>query len=996
MLAVRLLGQFDVRRDGAPVAVPARAAQSLLAYLLLTAGTMHRREKLAGLLWADTTEENARKNLRHELWRLRQALETKTPRKNVVSYLLVDEIAIGFNAASDYWLDVAAMQKALAKSVTADELIETVSLYQGELLPGFYDDWVVLERERVRGVYEQKMARLLDLLVEAKRWEEVLEWGERWIALGQTPEPAYRALMLTYSAKGDRAKVALTFQRCVTALRDDLGVEPSPATQALFEQLSSGERPVSPPQQSVPATQPQSTASPERTTNLPVPLTSFIGREKELKEIAKLLSAWRLLTLTGPGGVGKTRTAIQTANDSIDQFRNGVWWVDLAPLRDEARVPQTVAEVLGVPELAGQPLIETLKIFLRDKRCLLVLDNCEHLITACAQLADDLLSHCANLRILATSREALGIAGERVYQMPTLSLPESRHPTFADLLIEYESIRLFVERASAVKSDFTLNERNAAAVLAICRRLDGIPLALELAAARVKLLTVEHIAERLNDRFNLLTQGSRTALPRQQTLRAAIDWSYDQLLEEARVLFQRLSVFAGGFTLEAAEGICSEAPLTPPTLLDVLTRLVDRSLVNVERQGDDTRFRMLETIREYACEKLDAAGETARLSQRHRDFFIAFAEQAEPQLKGAAQFEWLDRLEVEHDNWRAAWDCAIESDAELALRLASALLDFWWMRGNPGEGREWLAKLLPRTESWGQMARRARALSIAGQLAYLQRDFASARALLVQSLAMARTAGDEKEMAIALLWLARTAARQRDDPAAQAYSQECLAIYERLQDGWGMAMAISQSATMAVAQGQYAVAEERYLQSVAKFQALGDRFRMGFPLNGLGELARLLGDYERAGKFYQQHIELLRAQGSRGALLIPSVNMAWVSLHQGEYRQAQTLFEEGVKLSKEFGNQTTILSCLAGFASIRAMTGKTAQAARLFGAVEALLEGIRMARRMDPADQKEFDHYVRAARAQLDEAAFAQAWKEGRAMTLDQAVVYALEGKPSD
>jgi non-specific serine/threonine protein kinase len=600
------------------------------------------------------------------------------------------------------------------------------------------------------------------------------------------------------------------------------------------------------------------------------------------------------------------------------------------------------------------------------------------------------------LRILATSREALGIAGERVYQMPTLSLPESRHPTFADLLIEYESIRLFVERASAVKSDFTLNERNAAAVLAICRRLDGIPLALELAAARVKLLTVEHIAERLNDRFNLLTQGSRTALPRQQTLRAAIDWSYDQLLEEARVLFQRLSVFAGGFTLVAAEGICSEAPITPPTLLDVLTRLVDRSLINVERQGDDTRFRMLETIREYACEKLDAAGETARLRQRHRDFFIAFAEQAEPQLKGAAQFEWLDRLEVEHDNWRAAWDCAIESDAELALRLASALLDFWWMRGNPGEGREWLAKLLPRTESWGQTARRARALGIAGQLAYLQRDFASARALLVQSLAMARTAGDEREMAIALLWLARTAARQRDDPAAQAYSQECLAIYERLQDGWGMAMAISQSATMAVAQGQYAVAEERYLQSVAKFQALGDRFRMGFPLNGLGELARLLGDYERAGKFYGQHIELLRVQRRRGALLIPSVNMAWVSLHQGDYRQAQTLFEEGVKLSKEFGNQTTILSCLAGFASILAMTGKTAPAARLFGAVEALLEGIRMARRMDPADQKEFDHYVRAARAQMDETAFAQAWAEGRTMTLDQAVAYALQDKPRD
>ena len=983
MLEVRLLGQFDVRRDGTPINIPARAAQSLLAYLLLTAGTMHRREKLAGLVWADTTDETARKNLRHELWRLRQAIEIQSPRKKTIPYLSVDEIAIGFNVESAYWLDVARVLKSATPRTSADNLIETLALYRGELLPGFYDDWILLERERVRAVFEQKMTRLLELLIEGERWQDILDWGERWIALGQTPELAYRALMIAYDAQGDQAKVAATFQRCVAALHNDLGVKPSQETQTLFERLSNEARQVSPPVSLLPP----------RESNLPVPLTSFIGRAKELQEIARLLSSSRLLTLTGPGGVGKTRLAIQTANDAIEKFKDGVWWIDLAPLMDDALVPQTVAHALGVRESSSQSLSDLLKFFLREKQLLLVLDNCEHIITACAQLAQVLLSSCANLRILATSREGLGLTGEILYQVPTLSLPESQHLTLTDLLMEYESIRLFVERARALKSDFVLNERNAAAVIQICQRLDGIPLALELAAARVKLLTVEHVAERLNDRFNLLTQGSRTALARQQTLRAAIDWSYDLLAEEARVLFARLSVFAGGFTLEAVEKICADAPLTPRVVLDVLTRLVDRSLVKVERQGNYERYRMLETIREYACEKLEASSETGRLRQRHRDYFIDFAEQAAPKLKSAEQFDWLDRLDVEHDNWRAAWACAIESDTELALQLASALLDFWSMRGNPGEGREWLAKLLPRTDQWGQTAKRAHALSVACRLAYLQRDFVVARSMLEQALAIARKSGDPKEIALALLWLGWTAHRQRDDQSAQPFIEECLAIYEELQDQWGMAMAIYQLAGVAAAQGHYAEAEERYMTSRASFQELGDKFRMGYPLNGLGELARLLGDYARAGKCYEEHLKILRPQRSRLALLTPSVNLAWVSLHQGDYRKAQTLFEDSLKLCNEYGNKTAKMDCLAGFASIIGTTGKPEQAVQLFGTVEALLESIGMAGRMDPSDQKEFDHYVAVVRAQLDDAAFTQAWAKGRAMTMDQAIAFAMEEK---
>jgi len=388
---------------------------------------------------------------------------------------------------------------------------------------------------------------------------------------------------------------------------------------------------------------------------------------------------------------------------------------------------------------------------------------------------------------------------------------------------------------------------------------------------------------------------------------------------------------------------------------------------------------------------LDQSGETEQVRQRHRDFFIAFVEQVEPKLKSAEQLEWLDRLEVEHDNVRAAWDCAIESDAEIALRLASALLDFWLMRGNPSEGRAWLAKLLERTNHWGQTAKRAHVLSAVGKLACSQQDFAAARSLLEEALPIARMAGDEQEIAFALLWLGRTAHRQRDDHTAQGYIEECLRIYQGLQDQWGIAMAMFRLGGQASYQGRYAEAEEQGLKSLAIFQELGDKFMAGQVLNVLGELARLLGDYERAGKFYEESLEILRELGSRFTLAAPSFNLAWVALHGGDYRKAKVLFEESLKLYKEDGNKNAMTDCLSGFAAVLGVIGRPEQAARLLGAVESLLESIGMSGRMDPSDQKEFDHYVAAARAHLDEAAFAKAWAAGRAMALEQAIEYALE-----
>ena len=978
-----MLGKFEVKRNRKPVTISSRPAQSLFAYLILSAGTLHRREKLAGMLWPDSLEDTAREKLRHALWRIRKAL----PSEPNTEYLLTDDLSIAFNASAEYWLDLSSLDK-LDEDASTDEIISVLSAYQGELLPGFYDEWVMLEREHINSVFEKKMARLMSLLQEEKRWLDILDWGERWIKLGQKPEAAYRALMTAHAAKGDMSKVAAVYERCVRSLKE-FGIEPSEQTRALYERLKAGKETL----ETGPTVPVKEKRKESAKTNLPVPLTSFIGREREIEDVKQLLSRTRLLTLTGAGGLGKTRLAIQSSNQILNKFKDGVWWVELAPLMDGLLVTQAVAQVLGVRESTSQPLTESVKNFLREKQLLLVFDNCEHLITACAQLAEDLLTHCANLKILTTSREALGLTGEEVWSVPVLSLPKTHSIPLIDLLRQYEGIHLFVERASIVKSDFTLTESNALSVAQVCQRLDGMPLAIELAAARVKMMSVDEIAKRLDDRFDLLKAGSRTALPRHQTLRAAIDWSHDLLTEPERILFRRLAVFAGGFTLDAAEAVCGFGELRRSEILDLLGRLLDKSLVVVEGASElsETRYHMLETLREYARERLEESGEMEPARQRHRDFFIAFAEQAEPKLKSGEQIEWLDRLEVEHDNWRAAWDCAIESDAELALRLASALLGFWLMRGNQSEGREWLAKLLERTERWGQTVQRARALSVAGRLAHYQTDLAAARSLLEQALSIARIMGDKKEIAFILFWLGRTALRQRDDQIAQLLIEEGFTIYQELQDEWGSEIAFQRLAELAAHQGDRRKAEEFFMKTLAKYRDRGDRFMTAEVLNALGEVTRFEGDYERASTFYEQALEILRELRSHFLPATPLIGLAWVSLHRGDYRKARALFQESLELHREYGYRIGMMEeCLGGFAAILGLTGKPEPAARLFGAMESLLESIRMTRGTDATDQKEYDHYIAVVRSQLDKAAFAKAWAEGRAMTLEQAIEFAL------
>src|SRR5829696_434443 len=447
--------------------------------------------------------------------------------------------------------------------------------------------------------------------------------------------------------------------------------------------------------------------------NLPLQLTGLVGREREISEVGRLLAEARLLTLTGPGGSGKTRLALAVASEVVEGYEDGAWLVELAPLSDPELVPEAVASVLGVREATGSPLLETLAEHLVSKSMLLVLDNCEHLIDASASLAEVLLRRCPNLSILATSREGLGITGEATFAVPPLSLPDPRRLPDPEMLPRYEATRLFVERVRAVKQDFSLTEGNAVAVAQVCYRLDGIPLAIELAAARARVLSVEQISSRLDDSFRLLT-GGRAVLARHRTLTATMDWSHELLSTEEKALFRGLSVFAGGWTLEAAEAVCNGEGLEREDLLDLLASLVDRSLVLVSERDGEVRYRLLEVVRQYAAEKLEVAGEAGPLGERHAKYYLALAEDAEPELRGARYGAWLGRLEAEHGNLRAALRWFLYRDeAELALRLAGALGEFWYLSGQVSEGRQWLEEALAGREAASE-AVQAKALTWAG------------------------------------------------------------------------------------------------------------------------------------------------------------------------------------------------------------------------------------------------------------------------------------------
>jgi predicted ATPase/class 3 adenylate cyclase len=531
-------------------------------------------------------------------------------------------------------------------------------------------------------------------------------------------------------------------------------------------------------------------------TRLPSPLTSFVGREREIAALIPLVERTRLVTLIGPGGAGKTRLSLRLAFEVLDGFPDGVFFVDLAGLGDGSLVPAATAQGVGVREEAGTPVAATLARQLRDKRMLVILDNCEHLVDACARLADGLLRDCARLSLLATSREALGVGGETLFPVPSLGLPAGS--TVSDA----ESVRLFAERAEAVAPGFRVTDDNAAAVAEICRRLDGIPLAIELAAARVRVLSPAEIARRLDDRFALLTAGGRTALPRQQTLRALIDWSHQLLGGHERILFRRLAVFSGGFGLTAAEAVCSSAGGEALDVLDLISQLVGKSLLVAGDDGQGgTRYRMLDTLRAFAREQLVAFGEEAALRSAHLGWCRSLCLEAEPELIGAHQREWFDRLAVEHDNLRAAIAWGLEASPREALEIVKALFWFWQARGHQGEGRAWTDAALAHPSAAAADALRQGALLAAGSLAWVAGEHAAADRQLAESADIAHALGDTRARAIALSLLGHTRVFAGHLDGARQVLDEALRLARAVDEPYPLARVLGSLGDLARAQG---------------------------------------------------------------------------------------------------------------------------------------------------------------------------------------------------
>jgi predicted ATPase/class 3 adenylate cyclase len=700
--------------------------------------------------------------------------------------------------------------------------------------------------------------------------------------------------------------------------------------------------------------------------NLPLQVTSLIGRERDVAAVRGLLHKSRIVTLTGAGGTGKTRLLLAVADSfcravpveplSAEQsFPDGVWCVELAPLSDPALVPQIVATTLGVREQPGRPIRETLGEHLRGQQVLLCLDNCEHLLDACAQLSEALLRAAPRLVIFSTSREALGLAGESTYRVPPLETP-SVQQSAADVqqseLMGFAAVRLFVERATQINPSFRLTDSNARAVAQICERLDGIPLAIELAAARVKVLSPEQIAGRLDDRFRLLSGGTRNALAHHQTLRALIDWSYNLLSEPERALLNRLSIFAGGWTLEAAEAVCGEdgRRMTDADVLEHLSHLVEKSLVMVELETGETRYWLLETIRQYARERLRQSGESERVSTAHAEYYRHWSETAEPQLRGAEQQVWWLRVDAERANVRAAIDWSLHggvvSDGAV---IVCALWLFWFVHGYFSEAHALLSELLSRPELSAPSRLRALVLNTAGSI---------------------------------------QARMPNAEVTAPPLFDEALQIARNLNDPWNIGVALTYLSQAALAASDYALAARQAEEGLALWRAAGDAWFTGMSLLALGDAAKAQGDVALAYARYQESAEWLRRVNEKNLLANPVRRLGYLALQRGDYAQAGESFAESLRLNHEMGELLGVACCIGAFAAIAVSRAQWTRAARLFGAMQATVDALNAA--PPPNDQIDIEPYHNWLREQLPRAELEAASAEGRALTVEQAVTLAL------
>jgi predicted ATPase/DNA-binding SARP family transcriptional activator len=1052
LLFLGLLGPPEVTWDGSSVPIARRQTRAVLYRLAADLRPLPRAQ-LCYLFWPDVAETTARRNLTRLLVLLRRAL----PQSDV---LLAEDETVSLDS-EQVCCDAAEFVRLTAtadRAVRRLALQQAVDLCRGPFLDGFalpdcpeFEAWLDTERR----AWERRTLDTLAALIEAHTAERdyaaAIAAAERYLQADELAEDIQRRLIALYAATGDRTAALRQFERLAVVLERELGVAPLPETRAVYEAVREGAT-ILPGStlESLPlsiASPPTTQAGPARpVAGLPAPATALIGRTSEVTEVTALLrrADVRLLTLSGPGGAGKTRLAIEVARVVAPSFTDGAAFVPLAPLRDTALVIPAITQALGLPDQGDRSPLARLQDALRDREVLLVLDNFEHIAAAAVEVAA-LLAAAPRLTVLATSRSLLHIAGEFSYGVPPLALADPAQLPALDALAQVESAALFLERVRARLPTFQITEANARDVAMICARLDGLPLAIELAAARAVLLSPRMLLARLRSRLALLTDGPRDLPERQRTLRATIDWSYRLLDLSEQVLFGRLAVFAGSWSLEAAEAVCSTVGLLAMSTLDGLQALLDKHLVlRASDVGDESRLMMLETIREYALERLAERGEAPAAQQAHASFYLALAEAAAPALHGPEQIAWLDRLDEEQANLRVALTWLLEAgDAAGALRLASALHWFWYVRGHYAEGRAWLERALaaatgPRADPLPPVLL-ARAHSAAGRLAGTLGDLAAGQAHSEASVALWRALESdpkhEREARGGLIWALGQVQWTRSlqgDRSSELLEPELIARYETVGDLWMVATSILyHGRSMLIQSGDVAFAQTRLLQAQQLLHALGDVWHQAVVLHDLGLSAMMLGDAAAARTWYEQALsaartlkehaleaqaldklgEVARLTGDDSAaaacyaaslrierdldsrLEIARLlhNLGYLALHAGDTALARARFGESLALSRASGQPRGQAEALAGLAALAAdarTAPATLLAARLWGAAAAVHAALGTP--VWPADQAEIARYQALARATIGSSAFDAAYAEGAALSLEQAVTAAL------
>jgi predicted ATPase len=981
LLRIRLFGPPQLFWNGAPLrfSAPIRAL-SLLVYLLLNRAEMKRRDAVAYALWPDEPEVEARSNLRYQLYYLSRVL----PGGRDIPWILGGKRTIQWNPAAPVWLDLAEFERLAAEPNGA---VEAVELYTADLAEGVEDEWLTPLRDRVR---ERQCALLADLIDAARGKHDLqraIDYSQRLLRHDPWREDALRALMTLQHECGDRAGALLAYREFVKRLSAEIGVTPMNETTATHNRIA---EPVTVAAETPVRARPQ-------LHNLPAALTSFHGRERSIETVCKLVMERRLVTLTGAGGVGKTRLALEVARKVSDCFPDGVRLVEFAAVADPGLVAMHIAEVMGVQEHPTVLILDALATALRSDNLLLILDNCEHLLAGVAPAAARLLADCADVRILATSRESLRIVGERVERVTSLALPNLEGPSIPSIeeLLDAPAVRLFFDRAADVAPDFVLRDNEAEserqALVTVCRRLDGIPLAIELAASRMNVLTLAALAERLENRFHLLVGGSLSVLPRQQTLRATLDWSHDLLSSEEKAVFRRLGIFAGGWTLEGAQSVCADAGIDQSDVFELLSSLVEKSLIVAQTEEVQPRYRLLETVRDYALERLAANGEREQIARRHAEYYAALAQRADASIGAVPILHSVLPLRAELENLRTAlsWALGEGGDSRLGSRLAASVGLAFSRLMLYVEAERWCERALaalgndpdPECEAGLQ-----RVLSLCGFFSNKPERMVSSGKRAAE---LYRRLGDGAIALSHVLAFLGFALHQlnRGDESERATREAVMLARER-GNRWYTAFALCYRA-LALSH-ERRVCRELLDEAAELWKDLGDD--ASFELFMLSFVSFSAHDFARARQYVSQSRLGFERLGLRGSLAMCQVHLAAYSLAAGEAEATRLAARESLVLARST-NLTAFpfqLMALRWLASVAAQAGNAPQAARLLGAGQLERGPLGWTRELQEQSRSEQTLAVIRLALGRDEDQLPVLMAEGREWSLERAIDEAL------